>query len=297
MATIGSASMALAVCAVGLFAQGKPDNNAGPQATDETYFGQKPPGKKAEIFAPEVMTYETHDSPIMSRDETWLATFGFDEVRFYSMVDGKLALTTNPLQFDIAQIFNGMTTFFNGMAISTSEDKVYFLIWRDGDENFHSITRQEDGWTEPKSLGDAVNSVDTHWQFTVDEKEDLYFGIREQGIVVSVFDGDTYLEPVPLKLEDGSNMPGGTPFIAPDASYIIFYWQDDLYISYNLTDREWTIPQNLGPDINSEALEICPRISPNGKYLFFVSGRVGRAAVTYWADASFVEVLKPKTLE
>ena len=33
-----------------------------------------------------------------------------------------------------------------------------------------------------------------------------------------------------------------------------------------------------------------PRVTPNGKYFFF-SGRCG---VTYWADASFIEELRPE---
>jgi len=35
-------------------------------------------------------------------------------------------------------------------------------------------------------------------------------------------------------------------------------------------------------------------ISPNGKYLFFVSRRNGPDFVTCWADASFIEKLNPK---
>ena len=33
------------------------------------YLGQKPPGKKAELFAPGVITYEVHESPSISPDE------------------------------------------------------------------------------------------------------------------------------------------------------------------------------------------------------------------------------------
>ena len=33
------------------------------------YLGQKLPGKKAVLFAPEVITYEVHESPSISSDE------------------------------------------------------------------------------------------------------------------------------------------------------------------------------------------------------------------------------------
>jgi hypothetical protein len=268
-------------------AEDKADAGSNGPGLSNLYFGQKPPGKKAAQFAPDVITYETHDSPIIAQDETWLVAFGFGEGGFYTMVDGNLVKAANPLGFDVPEPCNGM-------AISLTESRVYFLMWEDGDENFYYTEETEGQWTDRRSLGDEINSVNTHWQFSVDRDENLYCMDREQGIVVSVFDGETHLKPVPLKLEDGSNMPGGTPFIAPDGSYLLLSWQEDLFISYNLNNGTWTTPQNLGPDINSDALDLCPRISPNGKYLFFVSRRVGRAFVTYWADAGFVEDLKPK---
>jgi len=47
------------------------DNSDGSDLSD-LYFGQKPPGKKAGIFAPEVLTFETHDSPIISPNGKYL---------------------------------------------------------------------------------------------------------------------------------------------------------------------------------------------------------------------------------
>jgi len=72
---------------------------------------------------------------------------------------------------------------------------------------------------------------------------------------------------------------------------------EDLHISYNLRNGKWTTPQNLGTYINSDYLELCPRISPNGKYLFFITRRIGQDFITYWADAGFIEDLKPKELK
>ncbi|UCC44921.1 MAG: PD40 domain-containing protein [Candidatus Zixiibacteriota bacterium] len=258
--------------------------------SDNRYLGQKPPGTKAELFAPEVIKYETHDAPLISQDETWLVTFAMEgEGGFYKLIDGKLSLTANPLNFDIPQICNGM-------AFSASEDRVYFLVWENGDENFYYIERQEDRWTPPKSLGEEVNSFKTHWQFSVAVNENLYFS-SEDRILVSRYDGDSHLRPVPLMLEDGSGLSGSTPFIAPDESYIIFSMDEDMHISYNMPNGKWTTPQTLGDDINSESLDLCPRISPNGKYLFFVSRRNGPDFLTFWADASFIEDLRPKELE
>ena len=46
--------------------------------------------------------------------------------------------------------------------------------------------------------------------------------------------------------------------------------------------------------MSDQGAGLCPRISPNGKFLFFVSRRVNKDFVVYWAIADFIEKLKPK---
>ena len=65
------------------------------------------------------------------------------------------------------------------------------------------------------------------------------------------------------------------PFIAPDASYLIFasdrpggLGARDLYLSFPTSDG-WGAPLNLGAPINSEQWDIYPTVSPDGRYLFF----------------------------
>jgi Tol biopolymer transport system component len=114
------------------------------------------------------------------------------------------------------------------------------------------------------------------------------------------------------------------PFIAPDESYIIFLRRDrenssntDLFISFRKNDGSWTKAKNMGEPINSNALEICPSISPDGKYFFFTSYRSFHKSYSevpltyekkirildspgnglgdiYWVDARIIEELRPK---
>lgn len=260
------------------------------------YFGQKPPGKVAEVFAPGELTFEPHDSPIISQDETWMVIGTMEQgVKFYKMNNGKLSLTTNPLKFDFP--FNNIPYSFNGMEISHSENRIYFLVWINDEEDFYYIDKIEDGWSSPKPLGEELNTISTHWQFTVADNENLYLMVRKQGICVSKINGESYIKPVQLVLENGSNMEGGTPYIAHDESYIIYSLDDDLQISYKLSNGKWTIPQNLGSDINSDKQELCPRISPNGKYLFFISKRISNDYAVFWANAGFITELKPEELK
>ena len=71
----------------------------------------------------------------------------------------------------------------------------------------------------------------------------------------------------------------------------------DLYISYKMSNGKWTSPKDLGTEINSPGIyDLCPKVSPNGKYLFFISRRNGPDFQVFWADAKFIEELKPDEL-
>jgi hypothetical protein len=261
------------------------------------YFGQELPGKKAVLFAPEVITYEVHESPFISPDEKEIIIGSMSEgMKYYKMEDGIWRLqTVSP--FDIPDKSNGMF-------VSPSGKRLYFLIWENDDENFYFSEKKGRKWTKPHSLGEDVNSFKTHWQFTVAKNENLYFS-SEGNIMVSVFNGDTHLKPVPLKLNSDKNLEGGTPYIAPDESYLLFSKagnnnddSTDLYISYRLNNGKWSSGKNLGTNINSPgSYDLCPKVSPNGKFLFFISRRNGPDFQIFWVDAQVIEELKPKELK
>ena len=259
------------------------------------YLGQKPPGKKAELFAPGLIDYEVHESPVISQDEKEIIIGSMSEgSKYYRMANSAWSVRPD-LPFDTPQNCNGLF-------ISPSGNRIYFLIWENGDENFYFIEKKEHGWTSPRSLGDEVNAFPSHWQFTTAKNENLYFS-SGGSILVSVFDGTKHVKPVPLKLESNENLEGGTPFIASDESYLIYSVSmnekdTDLYISYRLKNNKWTAPEDLGPSINKEScFDLCPKISPNGKYLFFISRRSGPDFRIYWADAGFIETWKPNDLK
>ena len=54
-----------------------------------------------------------------------------------------------------------------------------------------------------------------------------------------------------------------------------------------LRPGEWVSTKRLGDAVNSGADEACPRLSPDGKYLFFLSNRTGAFRI-YWVSASMI---------
>ena len=143
------------------------------------YLGQKLPGNKAVLFAPDVITYEVHESPTISPDEKEIIIGSMSEgMKHYKMEDGIWRLQT-------VSSFN-IPDNCNGMFVSPSGKRLYFLIWENEDENFYVCEKKGEKWTKPCSLSEDVNSFKTHWQFTAARNENLYFS-SGGNIMVSIF--------------------------------------------------------------------------------------------------------------
>lgn len=98
------------------------------------------------------------------------------------------------------------------------------------------------------------------------------------------------------------------PFIAPDESYLMWDAEKegentpDIYISFRKKDGSWGDAINMGENINSQLYEQRPKVTPDGKYLFFWKGDVkvkedGTRYVIgspHWVDAQVIENLRPK---
>ena len=259
------------------------------------YFGQKLPGRKAELFAPDIITYEVHASPTISPDgkEMIIDSMGGRD-KYYRMIDNIWTLQPE-LPFTLPGVCNDVF-------LSPSGKRAHLLIVG---SVFYMSNKRGEKWGELQSLGEEVNSFKASWQFTTAENENLYFscGWPQGSVMVSVYNGNKHLKPVFLKLEDNSNLKGVTPFIAPDESYLIYSLgysesEADLHISYRLENNKWTEPVNLGDSINiKDNMDLCPKVSPDGKVLFFISRRPGPDYGLYWVDAGFIESLKPKAIK
>ncbi len=52
---------------------------------------------------------------------------------------------------------------------------------------------------------------------------------------------------------------------------------------------------NMGEIVNTKNHELCPIVSPDGKYLFFLSNR-NRFQENYWISAEFIESFENEVL-
>jgi Tol biopolymer transport system component len=189
---------------------------------------------------------------------------------------------------------------------SPDGQRLFFTSWRPAKwyrlfpskERIWYVEKRERGWSKPRPVAEAINSMHVHWQMSVAENQSLYFA-SEGDIYRSFFVDGQYVTPEQLPDPINSGFREGTPFVSPDEGYLIFgssrsddsRGMDDLYLSFRLSDGSWSQVLNLGPDVNSSAHELCPYVSPDGKYLFFLSGREGTYNV-YWMDTQVIERLR-----
>lgn len=136
-------------------------------------------------------------------------------------------------------------------------------------------------------MSTAINSPYPEYfpSLTIDKKEMVFTRLvnhYQEDFFVSKLEGDqwTKAEPLPGKINSGNNE--GASNISQDGEWLIFtgcnfrngYGSCDLYISFR-ENNEWTIPYNLGPEINTEFWESAPSLSPDKKHLYFSSNRPG----------------------
>jgi hypothetical protein len=157
------------------------------------------------------------------------------------------------------------------------------------------------GWSEEEWLGPVVDSGTSQVYPTVAADETLYIqSVREGGygkadVYRSRLVDGIYQEAENLGPIVNSEHNKGDAYVAPDESYMIIsiYGRDDdlgggdLYASFQASDKNWSPPRNLGPSINSTKHDFCPIVTPDEKYMFFSSERLGIGDV-FWVDASVI---------
>jgi Tol biopolymer transport system component len=188
--------------------------------------------------------------------------------------------------------------------------RLYFYSRRPELWGIWYVDRTENGWSEPVPVDIPMPQVGgLSWQHSISADGTLYITIEKpptwdtEDIYRVELENGFYTDPVRMSNQINSDdYQDGDPCVAPDESYLIFssrrpggYGQTDLYISYKKQDGTWTKSKNMGYLVNSYAYDWGPAVSPDGKYLFYISYRTQNHEV-YWIDAKIVDMLKPDDL-
>lgn len=272
------------------------------------YLGQEKPGNTPIMFAPGIVSghgFDNEHSPaVFSRDGKevyWTQKFR-GPILFMREEEG---VWTAPKPAPFCSEYGDGEPF-----ISPDGSKLYFLSFRPVNpggptdkENMWVVARTKSGWSEAEPVSPLINAYDLHWLFSIANNGTIYFASPHEGgfgandIYCSRLVNGAYKEPENCGPIINSTGVDHTPFIAPDESYLIFVSRGrsassrdfQFYISYKNENGSWQEPIDLGQEISSLGPGLCPSITPDGKYMFFI----GRGDI-YWIDAGFIEKLRPE---
>ena len=173
---------------------------------------------------------------------------------------------------------DGTRLFYASNRPASGSTRKDFDIWY--------VEKRGNGWSDPISAGETINTNQDEFYPTVAADGTLYFsatrpeGLGRSDIYRSRWKDGTFQAPENLGPGVNSNASEVDSYIAPDQSFVVFagfgrpddMGNGDLYISEQVNGT-WTPARHLGNGINSSAREYCPAGSPDGKYFFFTSSR------------------------
>ena len=253
------------------------------------YLGQDTPGLTPELFAKDIIPDDLHSAPIFSPDGSMvyykpLTNNGIMTMRM------KNERWTSPVPLFV----NDELDNSDDPCLNPRGDILFFSSYNkeENREYIYYCLQKEAGKCTPEMPAGKLNSLDLHWQISVADNGNIYSS-SNGNIYCSVFEKGIYSQPVKLGTNINSEYSECTPYVSPDESMLIFSraneGKPDLFVSYKDEYGNWSGATALGSEINTEHHEMCPSISPDGKYLFFLSSRGGLFSA-YWVDAKVLDV-------
>ena len=254
------------------------------------YSRYKFPADSATIF-PDTIFYKNdhiHFSPIFTSDGQHII-WSFWAKIMEMKKEGFQWQAKQPICFFINENFRE-----DGPYLSPDENKLFFYSKRSlqnptipkSDFDLWYAQKTAFGWEKPTPIGEPVNSTGNEIFPAVAANGNLYFvdfkiekdaSKSNMTLYRSQLKNGNYQDPEKLPPSINRDIYYSNPYIDPEEKFIIFgsnrpggYGSGDLYISYQTSNNIWSEPQNLGSKINTPLFERFPRITPDGKFLFFV---------------------------
>ena len=283
------------------------------------YLGQPEPGSEPRMFALDIVStqYMIHGSIVFTPDggeAYWSGTYpaaGSDKLPYQILTMKR----TNGVWGPPRPAPFGLVEYGDDCPFITPDGKrIFFLSSRPLElggpkaerENLWTAERKGSAWGEPRYLGDEINSLSLHWQVSTDRDGNLYFGGQDPegktmgDIFISRAENGRFLKPEKLGPTVSSADHEHSPTIGPDGSYIIFSRasqrrvQLGLFISFRKKDGGWGEAICLNEAIGCPTGSQCTHVTPDGKYLFYISWGYGEWAA-YWVKADLIDRLRPKS--
>ncbi len=217
------------------------------------------------------------------------------------------AAIASPTKHLVNNVTKLNTKFFDYATVMGGRGKeMYFTSSRPGStgaesdpitgENFMDLwvskIDRNGNWGQPEPMEKPVNSPEnegtmcfdgrgrTMWFTRCPMEENMKLGCD---IYMTEQKGKSWDEPKKLELKDHDSTNIGHPAVTEDGKTLIFasdmaggYGGTDLWITtYDRRSDSWSLPVNMGEEINTSLNDMFPTFGPDGKLYFATDGRVG----------------------
>ena len=186
---------------------------------------------------------------------------------------------------------DGKRIYFTAMDSSFADEKIWY------------VNRLEDSWSDAIELDSPINDGLVFSPNQAKNGDLFYTNITDLRTIRTNYapnKNGKYPEVLEVEIEFGHHA-----FISPSQDYLLVAGRNkeeesrkdnDIYVYFKKQDGTWTKPINLGSTINSDFDEKSPRITPDGKYLFF--GRSERdvgpgLSDLYWVSTEVIYKVRP----
>lgn len=284
--------------------EGKKENSNDISMLETSYLGQKPPDMTPKIFAPGIVSIDGRFegtvafSPDFSEmyfaaeDKDQLTSIYFSELKYGNWTPIRRVDFTKGKKKEEMHPFispDGKRIYFTALDSAFVDEKIWY------------VSRIGDTWSDAMLLDSPINDDKVFFANQGNNGDLYYFNLSKFKTFYAPNRNGRFPEVHEVSLEFGHHA-----FISPSQDYIIATERsnqedrrkdNDLYVFFKEEGRGWTEPINLGNTVNTEFNEKGPRITPDGKYLFF--GRdegpiePGLANI-YWVSTAVIEKLKPQ---
>lgn len=146
---------------------------------------------------------------------------------------------------------------------------------------------EKNNWKEPYNIGEPINSEQNEFFPTLTKDGTIYFNhfdtvLNEEFIYRSKFIDGIYTSPEKLNEKVNGGQARFNAFISPDESFIIIpifglpdsKGRTDYYIVFKDEQDNWSDPINMAQINSDDGQEWSASLSPDGKYLFFMTAKI-----------------------
>lgn len=280
------------------------------------YLGQKPPGLTAELF---------HGGRLVEHPKGEKRSFNVafspdGKELFFSYYKATKEQPEPTYEIKTYKLVNDewigpKTAVFSGqysdVDINFSPDGNFIFFASDRPQpnskglDIYYCKKSAKGWSDPIYAGTNINSEAGEVYPSVSLKGNVFFrssragGYGHDDIYRADWIDGRFVNVRNLGPNVNSEYGESNSVIAPDESYILFCSSrpesgniQQIYISFQIGNNEWTKAVRIGSAINTKAGAGSPTLSPDARFLFFKKSKEPHRGI-YWISTKVLEELRP----